>query len=776
MDWAALTTSYEDLRRLDAMTRSKRLTELRETDPEIATFLETRFATEDLDDFMMTSAPTKDDGTTDPEIYAAGTKLGPWRIEELIGTGGMGAVFRAQRDDGTYEQTVALKVSRRTHQDLKARFDVERQRLAELEHPNIARIIDGGTAPDGRAYMAVEYVDGAPIAKWCETAGVDRRKRVSLLIELCQAVSHAHGRLVLHRDIKSDNVLVDEVGRVRLIDFGISESLAEDGIAKRGSLTLKTAAPEQLLGQSVTVATDIFQLGMLAHLLLSGELPKRQSDGGVEISDNLHDKDLSAILDEALKSDPAARYQSVQSLSEDLSRWLAGEAVEARRGGFFYEAMKLANRNRLAAGLIGLVAISLAGGLTASLIYAQREQLARLDAEQQLIAAEFWREDARNEAERAASQSYLLIDFMGNQSDFGEEELVSKLVEQGREYLSTVDRNKIKALNGALGIAMMLENRGNYSDALDLLDAALATEDIPVPILIDLQSRYGRTLRQTGQTVEAAQNLREVLDLYEKTPFLNGSYSHAYVKFEYAMSTRTAADAEDAEDSLKVFMDTLDDDEARSLLYSNLANLAQLQGRVDRMADYLVAAYDISDDSDLYSLIGGDTRRLNLVFAILFGQQDVERAERYLPPARDAANSHIRTPAYRLWMMALMAHLKGEAAEAARLGELAYAAALEEHPVGERFNAIVAIQAAEFSALNGEMDAAEEYLAIAKPGSIGKGSEIRLLFARALIAHLYGRSDDVTSIWETLEAEQDTIQGNAELQFKYKRLKAMLEV
>lgn len=334
IDWAALSRAYSALGGIREDARADWLRAYQQSDPAGATVL-TEFLTfrDGAEGFMATrmpDLPPAGSALADPE-----SRVGPWRLVRLIGEGGMGQVWQARRDDGVYDQIAALKLLAADHAALRERFAAERQRLAQLEHPNIARIIDGGADAEGRPYMVMEYVEGEQIVDWCDARRCDRARRVAILAELCAALAHAHGRLVLHLDIKPANVLVNADGHVRLIDFGIAALLDDACLATPiRALTLATAAPEQLLGQTVSAATDIFQVGMLGHALLTGTLPERQSDGSVRIDSlRLRDPDLAAIIGKACAADPEQRYGSASALGDDLRNWAAGFPIAARAGG-----------------------------------------------------------------------------------------------------------------------------------------------------------------------------------------------------------------------------------------------------------------------------------------------------------------------------------------------------------------------------------------------------------------------------------------------------------
>ncbi len=344
-------------------------------------------------------------------VGAGGTRrIGPWRTLGLLGEGGMGVVYLAERSDGAFDRQVALKLLRPGLDagSVEARFLQERRTLGALDHPYIARLLDAGRSDDGLPYFAIERVEGQPIDAWCQSHGLDLDARIALFQQVCEAVQYAHGRLIVHRDIKPSNVLVDTEGRVRLLDFGIAKLLDDTGEAAltRASerlLTPQYAAPEQLLGQPVGVGADVYALGMLLYLLLADELPYRLAGAtameqhqlvcereppppSAQSSDPARAAQLRGDLDlivlAALRKEPARRYASVEALAADLRRWQQGLPITARPDTLGYRAQRFVRRNRLAVVAGVLVFLSLASGLAASLWQAREADAARALAEQ----------------------------------------------------------------------------------------------------------------------------------------------------------------------------------------------------------------------------------------------------------------------------------------------------------------------------------------------------------------------------------------------------------
>jgi WD40 repeat protein len=337
----------------------------------------------------------------------SGESVGPYRLIRLLGTGGMAEVWLAQRADGAYKREVALKLPMlfRLRKDLASRFERERDILAALVHPNIARLYDAGVSRDGLPYLAMEYVVGKPFTTYCDEHRLSIRARLELFQQVLSAVRYAHANLVIHRDIKPSNILVTEAGQVHLLDFGIAKILSE-GEAKETQLTQFAdraltpdyAAPEQIAGAPITTAADVYALGVVLYELLTGERPyhlKRESLGALEeailqtepmppsrISPNETSAearatttrrlskaltgDLDAITMKALKKSPRDRYWTASEFAEDVARFLRGDVVLAQPASAVYRAVKFVQRHRVGVGVITALVLTLAGGLAAT--------------------------------------------------------------------------------------------------------------------------------------------------------------------------------------------------------------------------------------------------------------------------------------------------------------------------------------------------------------------------------------------------------------------------
>jgi len=321
-----------------------------------------------------------------------GLRLGAWRTIRLIGRGGVGEVYEARRADGNFEQRVAIKLLQREAAAQLERFQAERQILARLEHPGIARLYDGGVAEDGRPFMVMEFVEGRPITEYCQITHASLEQRLALFIQVCDAVAYAHRNLIVHRDLKPSNILVTPNGVMKLLDFGIAKlldaQLARVTQARSIPMTPICAAPEQLTGGPVTTATDVYALGLLLFELLSGTHPWMGPDTPVlqamravlqrpapslsrtaETQPNspvpvrLLRGDLDAIVAKALRKEPGDRYATVEAIRLDVERARRGEPVEAREGARLYVISRTLRRFRWAAAAVAAVIVSLAAGL-----------------------------------------------------------------------------------------------------------------------------------------------------------------------------------------------------------------------------------------------------------------------------------------------------------------------------------------------------------------------------------------------------------------------------
>ncbi len=350
----------------------------------------------------------------------AGKRIGAYQIVEEIGHGGMGSVYRAVRADDQYRKQVAIKLVRGGLGDAfrRQRFKAERQILANLDHPNIARLLDGGTLEDGQPYVVMEFIQGQPIDKFCDSRALPVSERLRLFRTVCSAVAYAHQHLVIHRDLKPDNILVTESGEPKLLDFGIAKILDADLASGSGNATVTVlrpmtpeyASPEQVRGEPMTTASDVYSLGVILYGLLTGQRPYPgtsrlpheiaqavceaqpekpstaidREEAGPEIREKLrrHLKgDLDNIVLKALRKEPERRYASVEQFSEDIRRHLKGLPVIARSDTFWYRTEKFVNRNKASVLLVTLAVAALVAGLVITLreTYVARRERARAE-------------------------------------------------------------------------------------------------------------------------------------------------------------------------------------------------------------------------------------------------------------------------------------------------------------------------------------------------------------------------------------------------------------
>jgi eukaryotic-like serine/threonine-protein kinase len=492
-----------------------------------------------------------------------GRRIGAYELLTCLGRGGMGEVWRARRADAEYEKEVAVKLVRVGYASeyVLQRFRAERQILATLEHPNIARLIDGGVAEQGQPYLVMELVDGCPIDEYCESRALPIAERLRLFREVCAAVSYAHQHLVVHRDLKPSNILVTAEGTIKLLDFGIARILQpprDDGAtveATRTTLRALTPAfssPEQILGLDITTASDVYSLGVVLFHLLAGcspyrtrlastrdaihdvceREPMRPSAAAGQLAAAgrarvLPDRDLDDITLKALRKEPEKRYGSVEQFSEDLRRYLAGLPVTARGEQFTYRAGKFVRRHRLELAAVTFVAVALLAGI----VLASRE--ARI-ANQQRARAE----------RHFASVRALANTFMFQMDDAirdlpGATAARELLVKTALKYLDTLSKESGTDRNLQLELAKAYEKVGDiqgqayapntgkpqvalesYNQAIALLMPLAAANPADTQVRVALATDHLRRSRifafLTGDTRAAAAESQQSVMIFER--------------------------------------------------------------------------------------------------------------------------------------------------------------------------------------------------------------------------------------------------------------------
>jgi eukaryotic-like serine/threonine-protein kinase len=472
-----------------------------------------------------------------------GRRLGAWQLDAHIADGGMGSVFRAHRADGQYEQQAAVKLLNPAlvSDEARLRLAAERQILARLSHPLIARLLDGGQTEDGAPYLVMEYVDGLPIDTWCDRQGLDTAARLRLFLRVCEAVDVAHRSLVVHRDLKPGNILVAADGMPRLLDFGIAKRMDGAGPTQAGQavLTPSHASPEQITGGVITTATDIYALGVLLYDLLAGRMPHaaagthpvtlaraivetdppRPSDAitqgsnrrlqaaqarGERLTPQRLARELQGDLDNivlmALRKDPARRYPSAQALADDIARCLAHEPVHARPMTLAYRCARFVRRHPVAVPVsaLALVLVISGGALFTWRLAAERDRA---------LAAE-------HSARRSAGFTASLLRGTGAEEDATRQVSVRDLLDKARQRVAQEwadDPDVAARLRTALGSAY--SSWGAYAEAEQLLNQALQVlrERHPTPHadVAEVLTELRHLTRGTGDLEQSLAWMRE---------------------------------------------------------------------------------------------------------------------------------------------------------------------------------------------------------------------------------------------------------------------------
>ncbi len=465
---------------------------------------------------------------------ATGAKVGSFIVERLVGRGGMGEVYLAHRSDADFSQKVALKLIRPEAVGRLGHFENERRILAGLEHPGIARLIDGGLAPDGRPFMAMEFVEGRDLIAYAKDNALSLDKRLQLFQQICEAVDYAHRNLIVHRDLKPANILVDATSRARLLDFGIAK-LADDGggVMTQALLTPEYAAPEQLEGGAITMATDVFALGVVLYELLVGTRPwslsgsalpvsfKRRFEAAPTLPSNAVNAssvisakslrgDLDAIVMKALRPEPGQRYQSASQLWNDIKRHLRREPVVARGDTRGYRLRRFVSRHKIGVAAAAIVFVAISVGIGGIVWQARKTAI-----ERDQVLAEIRRTDA--------VKDYLLLMFRtAGENQGGEPTTAKQVLDQSAKNIAEQYRDQPQTraeIVEALGALYLYMN--DAEGAAPLLRGYLKSNETTPAARAQVSALLAQSELQLGNKTEARRLLDAAQAFWNKNPAQN---------------------------------------------------------------------------------------------------------------------------------------------------------------------------------------------------------------------------------------------------------------
>ena len=561
--WQRVKDVFYHALEIDPTSRASYLDHACKDDADLRQEIESLLAShQQADGFIEHSPFSRADSGTEAGASPVGRSLGAYRILRQIGHGGMGTVYLAERGDAQYLQQVAIKILKigMDSDFLIARFRQERQILANLDHPSIARLLDGGTLEDGRPYLVMEYIEGEPIDHYCARRELSIRDRVKLFRKVCDAVQYAHRSLVIHRDLKPSNILVNGDGAPKLLDFGTAKLLAPSGLEPPATatgmrlMTPEFASPEQLRAEPVTTASDVYTLGVVLYRLLTGhppyQIPSPLSPEAVRVvceeapphldtaaagrdattpvpwslspvpraTNERWRRHLTGDLDNivlmALRKEPDRRYASVEQLSEDLRRYLGDLPVVARPDTVVYRAGKFARRHRAALLAAALVLLALTVGGGATIWQARRALAASERAEHHLRKAEL----AEARAEGVTSFLEDLFEVSDPGESKGQELTASMILDRGAKKIARELGDQPAVLAKLMGlIGRIYHKRGYEEQAAALLERALAAcaavEGDPSTLRIPILIHLGYVRRDQADYERARALFRQALEL-----------------------------------------------------------------------------------------------------------------------------------------------------------------------------------------------------------------------------------------------------------------------
>jgi non-specific serine/threonine protein kinase/serine/threonine-protein kinase len=713
----------------------------------------------------MLDAPLSDSADDLSNPYASldiGTTIDGYTISKLIGRGGMGEVYLAERAGIGFAQRVALKMLRPEAVERMASFDSERALLATLEHPGIARLIDGGIAPDGRPYMVIEYVEGDPITQWCAARDADLDTRLRLFLGVCDAVAHAHARMIIHRDIKPANIMIDGEARARLLDFGLAkliDAASGERTVTMAMLTPDYAAPEQLMNDETTTATDIYSLGAVLFELLTGSRPWQRSGARLPsmLRRALDDDppipsraaagnpdapvlarriagDLDSIILKAMRRVPGQRYPTVAALAADVRAYLALRPVAARSGSSIYLLGRYLRRHRWVAVGAAAALLALIGG-TAGILWQARQTAVERDF-------------ALVEAARVEAVNRAMLLMFRDAKDMRQLESISarELVDgTTRRMLQSAPTDSPEAASMVVALADLYLILERNDDAKALITGALGRgigRRNP-PDLARLQLKLGTILAIERKHEEARGLLAEADLTWRRDP----------VRFRRERVEAVAA-------------------EALMLRHQGKtdAAIALLAGNMDE-AEQVYVAYD-RDLATRYTSLAGmliDRGRLDQAAEVL-ARGDARLTRRDARPSSSGLNLR--------WLEAEVLVVRGEPAQAEQL--LRDTIALRRRhrgPSGE-----LAIDLLRYGRLLNQLDRAAEGLAVLRTAApiateyFGDGSDanlqIRIATVEALAA--LGRVQEAQRVFDLVTQTTNSLRHNDLLQARYLRSRAAL--
>lgn len=561
-------------------------------------------------------------------LLSAGAVVGEWRVVEAIGSGGMGDVYKVVRDTGDFQQTGALKLIRGSNPEIEERFSTECQIAASLNHTNIARLVDGGKTDEGQLYMVVDLASGLPITDYCVKNGLKRSERLSVFSELCDAVGYAHAKLVLHRDLKPSNILVREDGKLILLDFGVAAFLAGDDLEAGAPLTLAYAAPEQLAGSSVSIATDVFTLGVILNEVLTGARSREKACASL-------DKDLQAIINRCLQSEPGGRYRSVDGLKADLDRYLNRQPVAARDGGVGYRIARFFSRYRIQTVATGLVFAALTAALAFSLSANDRTRSALIQAQE---ASDQWEFEARTTRalRRALLQVYGVTSEQGD--PIAGALIDERLLELSREAELSARQGDLQQAHDMYAIGGHFMRRFDHEKAVDVYQRLLGIgPDDPI-LELQIKSALAASLDNAGRKDEALELAQQVV---ADERMKSGERIQDYIEASRLIAS-ISGDAEDRAQVISMMQDAIAEEAKRPISdrfytrwYHNKIGLLHLQnGDYESAAEAFVEEFFHARDLGVRSLemvVTATNAAQAQIFVLREGEAPLSYLPDYLP-------------------------------------------------------------------------------------------------------------------------------------------------